>query len=77
MTQQEKAQEVLNSLFIQSHYARVGVSDTFLREYAHKKWVGENEPLSAEALIGAADERAAEGKLKKFNRNAVVYYKLP
>ena len=36
MTQKEKAQEVLDRLFLQPHYARVGVSDQFLREYAAK-----------------------------------------
>ena len=79
MTQQEKAQEVLDSIFIQARYARVGVSENFLRGYAVRKWVGENERLKADTLIVEADARVVSGHLIRFRRNQMPehWYKLP
>lgn len=77
MTQQEKAREVLDRLFFQSYYTRIGVSEKFLREYAAKKWVGENEPLDADVLIGEAEARVLAGELSSFSRGGVTNYKPP
>lgn len=77
MTQQEKAREVLDRLFLQSRRARVGVSEQFLRWYAAKKWVGKDEPLDADVLIDEAEARVLAGELIIFNRGTEAYYKPP
>ncbi|MCL2463112.1 MAG: hypothetical protein FWF44_10635 [Defluviitaleaceae bacterium] len=77
MTQQEKACEVLDQLFFQSYYNRVGVTMVFLREYAAKKWVGENERLQPDALIDEAEARVVSGELIRFVRGRSTIYKPP
>jgi hypothetical protein len=77
MTQQEKALEILDWVFLQPRYARTGVSEKFLRDLAKSRWVGKDEKLSAGVLIETADVRVALGELLKFKRGQTAYYKLP
>lgn len=57
MTQQEKAQEVLDRLLYLPYYQHHGISEAYLRDYARKKWVGEDEPLDGDVLIAEAESR--------------------
>lgn len=80
MTQEEKAREVLDRLFLRPYYAANGVSENFLRRYASKKWVGKAEPLTPEALIDEADARVLTGELICFSQghnHSTVMYKPP
>ena len=73
MTQQEKAREVLNQLFYQPYYQHHGLSEAFLRDYACKKWVGKDEPLSPDVLIAEAESRAGIS-LKEFRRGSKRWF---
>ena len=79
MTQIKKANAVLDSIFMQARFARVGVSEDFLREYAAKKWADKDTPLCADVLVAEAEARVATGHLKKFTRgqSRTGFYKLP
>lgn len=77
MTQQEKANGVLSWVFLQSRYARVGVTEKFLRGVARSRWIGKDEPLSADVLVTTAEKQVSAGKLVKFNRGKTAFYKLP
>lgn len=75
MTQQEKASEVLNRLFRSQKYAKFGLSENFLRQYAKKQWVGKDEPLRPEALIFEANKRALLGQYTRFLRFGAVTFR--
>lgn len=74
MTQQEKANEILDRLFLIPRHYRVGLSEKFLRGYAGKKWVGPNTPLSGDVLILEATKRVQDGRLITFKRGQERFY---
>ena len=68
VTQEEKAQEVLERLFYVPRNRRTGLSEKFLRSYAGKKWADKDVRLSQDALIAEAERQVQNGALKKFRR---------
>lgn len=74
MTQEEKANEVLDQLFRSQRNRRVGLSEKFLRAYAHKKWVGPGVQLSADALICEANKRVWLGEYIRFRRGTSWFF---
>lgn len=74
MTHEEKAEKVLDHLFSNPRYYRVGLSEKFLRNYARKKWVGPNMPLSGNILLLEAAKRVQDGRLITFRRGKERFY---
>lgn len=76
MTQQERANEVLDQLFRIERNARVGLSEKFLRAYAPTKWVGPGVQLSADVLICEINKRVWMGSFMRYKRGSVWFYRL-
>lgn len=74
MPQQEKAKQVLDNLFNNSRYYRVGLSEKFLRNYAHKKWVTPDERLSGDVIIREANIRVLFGQYITYMRGQMRFY---
>ena len=75
MTQEKKANEVLDQLFRIPYHSRMGLSEKFLRSYAPKKWVGPGVQLSPDVLICEANKRVWMGSFMMFRRGSTWFYR--